>query len=55
MKLDDFQILPIRVCDGDIEGILFNAIVPGVGGKTPTETASTTSEIHLSTRLVGFL
>jgi hypothetical protein len=32
-------VLPIRVGDGDVEGILFNAIVPDVRGRTADESA----------------
>jgi len=32
-------ILPIRVGDGDVRGILFNAIVPDVRDRTPEKTA----------------
>lgn len=37
--LDRDAILPIRVGDGDVPGILFNAIVPDVRGRSPDESA----------------
>jgi hypothetical protein len=37
---DQHRILAIRVGDGDVEGILFNAIVPEARGKPIAETAS---------------
>ena len=36
---DKLRILPIRVGEGEIEGILFNTIVPDVRARSPTETA----------------
>ena len=38
-KRAQLGILPIRVGDGDIEGIPFNTIVPDVRGLTPAQTA----------------
>jgi hypothetical protein len=36
---DELGILPIRVGDGEVEGILFNAIVPDIRGRTPEKAA----------------
>ena len=36
---DRLRVLPVRVGDGDVEGILFNEIVPDVRDKTPAEAA----------------
>jgi hypothetical protein len=36
---DRLRVLPLRVGDGDVEGILFNEIVPDIRDKTPTEAA----------------
>jgi hypothetical protein len=36
---DRHRILPVRVGDGKVEGVLFNEIVPDIRGKTPAETA----------------
>src|SRR4051794_3032386 len=36
---DRDAVLPIRVGDGDVSGILFNTIVPDVRGRTPERTA----------------
>ena len=36
---DRHRILPVRVGDGEVEGVLFNEIVPDIRGKTPTEAA----------------
>jgi hypothetical protein len=36
---DRLSILPIRVGEGEVEGILFNTIVPDIRGKTPGEAA----------------
>lgn len=36
---DDLRILPIRVGNGEVEGIFFNTIVPDVRTKSATETA----------------
>lgn len=38
-KRERDAILPIRVGDGDVDGILFNAIVPDVRQRTPEEAA----------------
>jgi hypothetical protein len=38
-KRDRDRILPIRVGDGDVKGILFNAIVPDVRQRSPDATA----------------
>jgi hypothetical protein len=38
-KRDQLGVLPIRVGDGDVEGILFNAIVPDIREKTVSEAA----------------
>jgi hypothetical protein len=38
-KGDKHRMLPIRVGDGDIEGILFNTIVPNVCARSANETA----------------
>lgn len=38
-KRERDAILPIRVGDGEVEGILFNAIVPDVRSRTATESA----------------
>jgi hypothetical protein len=37
---DRHRILPIRVGDGDVDGILFNSIVPEVRGKPVVDTAA---------------
>lgn len=39
VKGDKYRMLPIRVGDGEVEGILFNAIVPDVRGRTADKTA----------------
>ncbi|NMO52310.1 TIR domain-containing protein [Actinoplanes sp. TBRC 11911] len=36
---DRLGVLPIRVGDGEVEGVLFNQIVPDVRGMTPAEAA----------------
>jgi hypothetical protein len=36
---DELGILPIRVGDGDVKGILFNTIVPDVRSRTPSDAA----------------
>lgn len=36
---DRYRVLPVRVGDGDVEGVLFNEIVPDIRGMTPTEAA----------------
>lgn len=36
---DRLRVLPVRVGDGEVEGILFNEIVPDIRDKTPAETA----------------
>jgi hypothetical protein len=36
---DRLRVLPIRVGDGEVEGVLFNEIVPDIRDKTPTEAA----------------
>jgi hypothetical protein len=36
---DRLRVLPVRVGDGEVEGILFNEIVPDIRNKTPTEAA----------------
>ena len=36
---DQLGILPIRVGDGEVKGILFNTIVPDIRGKSPGEAA----------------
>ena len=36
---DRLRVLPVRVGDGEVEGILFNEIVPDVRDKTPAEAA----------------
>jgi hypothetical protein len=36
---DQLRVLPIRVGDGDVKGILFNTIVPEVRGKSAAESA----------------
>jgi hypothetical protein len=36
---DRLRVLPLRVGDGDVEGILFNEIVPDIRSKTPAEAA----------------
>jgi hypothetical protein len=36
---DRNRIFPVRVGDGDVEGLLFNQIVPDLRNKTPTEAA----------------
>lgn len=36
---DRHRILPVRVGDGDVEGVLFNEIVPDLRDKTPAEAA----------------
>jgi hypothetical protein len=36
---DQHRILPIRVGDGDVEGILFNTIAPDVRSRTPSDAA----------------
>lgn len=33
------QVLPVRVGDGEVDGVLFNEIVPDIRDKTPEETA----------------
>ena len=38
VKGDEHRMLPIRVGEGDVEGILFNAILPDVRGKSADET-----------------
>ena len=38
-RREQYAILPIRVGDGDVKGILFNTIVPDVRNRTPDETA----------------
>jgi hypothetical protein len=38
-KREQDAILPIRVGDGEVQGILFNTIVPDVRNRTPEETA----------------
>ncbi len=38
-KREQLAILPIRVGDGDVPGILFNTIVPDVRDRTPDKTA----------------
>lgn len=38
-RCEQYAILPIRVGDGDVRGILFNTIVPDVRNRTPDETA----------------
>lgn len=39
VKSDKYRMLPIRVGEGDIEGLLFNAIVPDVCTRSAVETA----------------
>ncbi len=39
VKGDEYRMLPIRVGEGDIEGILFNAIVPDVCARSADQTA----------------
>ena len=36
---DRHRIFPVRVGDGEVEGVLFNEIVPDLRGKTPVESA----------------
>ncbi len=36
---DRHRVLPVRVGDGAVEGVLFNEIVPDIRGKTPQEAA----------------
>ena len=36
---DRHRILPVRVGDGEVEGVLFNEIVPDLRDKTPAEAA----------------
>jgi hypothetical protein len=36
---DRLRVLPVRVGDGEVEGVLFNEIVPDIRNKTPTEAA----------------
>jgi hypothetical protein len=36
---DRLRVLPVRVGDGEVEGVLFNEIVPDIRGRTPTEVA----------------
>jgi len=36
---DRHRVLPVRVGDGDVEGVLFNEIVPDIRDKTPAEAA----------------
>jgi hypothetical protein len=38
-KLDRLGILPIRVGDGDVEGVLFNTIVPDIRKKSLSDAA----------------
>jgi hypothetical protein len=38
-RTDRHRIFPIRVGDGEVEGVLFNEIVPDFRDKTPTEAA----------------
>jgi hypothetical protein len=37
---DQHRILPIRVGDGEVEGILYNTIIPDVRTRSPTESAT---------------
>jgi hypothetical protein len=39
MAEDRHRVLPVRVGDGAVEGVLFNEIVPDIRGKTPQEAA----------------
>jgi hypothetical protein len=39
MKADRHQIFPVRVGDGDVEGVLINEVVPDIRRKTPLEAA----------------
>jgi hypothetical protein len=39
VKVDQYRMLPIRVGDGDVKGILFNAIVPDVRARAAQKTA----------------
>jgi hypothetical protein len=36
---DRLRVLPVRVGDGEVEGVLFNEIVPDIRNKSPTEAA----------------
>jgi hypothetical protein len=36
---DRLRVLPLRVGDGEVEGVLFNEIVPDIRNKTPAEVA----------------
>ena len=36
---DRHRVLPVRVGDGEVEGVLFNEIVPDIRDKTPVEAA----------------
>ena len=39
IEVDAYRIVPLRVGDGDVEGIPFNSIIPDVRNRTPTQSA----------------